>query len=197
MKTAINVLRGEHRSITVVLQALKQLADALQDASLQPEFPVLHAMLDYIEQYPERLHHPKEERYLFARLEARAPEATPLIDALRAEHEWGAEQLAGLRRALARVEIGWSGARADFRKALDDYREFQGLHMRKEERELLPLAERCLGAEDWREIDAAFAGNDDPIADLREEDFDRLFSRIVCLAPEPIGLAKAWRRVSA
>jgi hypothetical protein len=66
--------------------------------------------------------------------------------------------------------------------------------MRCEEQELLPLAETALIEEDWEAIEAAFAGNADPIADLRDQDFDKLFTRIVNIAPAPIGLGEAWRR---
>ena len=57
-----------------------------------------------------------------------------------------------------------------------------------------PLAERALTAEDWREVDDAFAGGQDPIADLRERDFEKLFTRIVNLAPEPVGLGERWKK---
>ena len=69
--------------------------------------------------------------------------------------------------------------------------------MRKEEQLLLPLAERALNAEDWKAIDEAFAGNEDPIADLREKDFRAIYQRIVSLAPDPIGLGDRWKRVAA
>jgi hypothetical protein len=66
--------------------------------------------------------------------------------------------------------------------------------MRCEEQELLPLAEQSLGEADWAAIEAAFAGNEDPLADLRDQDFDKLFARIVSIAPAPIGLGEPWRR---
>ena len=65
--------------------------------------------------------------------------------------------------------------------------------MRKEELELLPIAERVLTAADWRAIERAFATNLDPIAELQERDYERLFSRIANLAPAPVGLGEAWR----
>ena len=61
--------------------------------------------------------------------------------------------------------------------------------MGREEKELLPLAEKCLTVGDWKEIDAAFSGHTDPL--LREaptEDYRKLFRRIVNLAPPPSGL---------
>jgi hypothetical protein len=63
--------------------------------------------------------------------------------------------------------------------------------MQQEEEVVLPLAERALTDEDWREIDAAFAGNADPlIGQDVEKDFERLFTRIVNIAPPPIGVGR-------
>ena len=45
-----------------------------------------------------------------------------------------------------------------------------------------------LTAEDWREIDAAFSGNADPlVGESAGADYEALFRRIVNLAPPPIG----------
>jgi hypothetical protein len=68
--------------------------------------------------------------------------------------------------------------------------------MRKEEVELLPLAEKHLTEEDWRAIDRAFQANEDPIARIEERDFQTLFSRIATLAPAPVGLGEPWKRVA-
>ena len=197
MRSAINVIHDEHRSISAVLHALKQLAKDAEDPTLQPRFDAFRAMIYYIDQFPERLHHPKEEKYMFARLEQRAPQAARLIEELRADHVLGVVLIRRLEQALVGLEVGWAGAARGFRAAADAYAQFHWDHMRKEEKELLPLAERHLTPQDWREIDAAFAGNEDPIADLREKDFDALFSRIVALAPDPVGLGERWRKTSA
>jgi hemerythrin-like domain-containing protein len=191
MKTALNIIRDEHRAISAVLHALKQLAKDADDPTVEPRFDALRAMIYYIDQFPERLHHPKEDKYLFARLETRAPETKSLVEELRGEHVMGAQLIRDLEQALVALEVGWQGG------AVDAYAEFHWKHMRKEEQQLLPMAERYLSAEDWREIDGAFAGNNDPIADLRQNDFDKLFTRIVSLAPEPVGLGARWKKVSA
>ena len=153
-------------------------------------------MIYYIDQFPERLHHPKEDQYLFALLAARAPQTKDLVEELRAEHVRGATLIRDLEQALVGLEVGWQGGARAFSAAVDAYAQFHWNHMRKEEQKLLPLAERFLTAEDWREIDAAFAGNNDPIADLREQDFEKLFSRIVTLAPEPVGLGERWKKAA-
>jgi hemerythrin-like domain-containing protein len=197
MRTALNVIRDEHRSIAAVLHALKELAKQAQDPAVRPEFEVFHAMIYYIDQFPERLHHPKEDRYLFPPVVQRAPQAKRLVDDLRAEHAMGVQLVRDLEQSLIAVEVGWPGGAATFLKAVDAYAEFHWKHMRKEEQELLPLAERVLTKEDWAAIDAGFAGNEDPIADLREQDFAQLFTRIVNLAPAPVGVGSRWRSASA
>lgn len=163
------------------------------DAKVRPRFDALRSMIRYIDEYPERLHHPKEDRHLFARLAVRAPEALLLIAELHAEHAQGARLVRELERALLFLEEGWPTGAREFAQAVEAYADFHWQHMRKEERELLPLAERHLTDDDWRSIDAAFAANQDPIAGMTALEFEKLFTRIVSLAPQPVGLAEGWR----
>jgi hemerythrin-like domain-containing protein len=193
MKDAISILKSEHRSISAVLHGLKELARMAQDATVRPRFQVLRSMLRYIDEYPERLHHPKEDEFLFARVAERAPEARLLVEELQAEHEESARLIRELERALLFFEEGWPAGAREFEQAVDAYAEFHWKHMRKEEQQLLPLAQRCLTAEDWKAIDAAFAANLDPVAGLQERDYEKLFSRIANLAPAPVGLGESWR----
>ena len=64
------------------------------------------------------------------------------------------------------------------------------LHMKLEETAILPEAERCFSAEDWRVVDAAFSENFDPLSGHYPptEDYEKLFSLIVTQAPSPVGL---------
>ena len=194
MTDAISILKSEHRSISALLHGLKQLARMAQDTSARPRFQVLRSMLRYIDEYPERLHHPKEDQHLFARVLERAPQARELVEALQAEHKEGARLIRELERALLFLEEGWPIGAREFEAAVEAYADFHWQHMRREEHELLPLAERVLSAEDWRAIDRAFAANEDPVAALRERDYEELFTRIANLAPEPVGLGERWER---
>ncbi len=194
MNRAIRILSEEHRSISAVLHALRHLAHIAGDGSIRPEFSVFRAMIRYIDEFPERLHHPKEDAFLFARLAARAPECVPLLETLRAEHVEGQKRIRDLERALDQFEESWPHWSGPFIVAVDDYAEFHRRHMLREEREVIPAARRALTAEDWRAIGDAFAGNADPIADLREADLAQLYTRIVGMAPSPIGLGVRWEK---
>jgi hemerythrin-like domain-containing protein len=197
MHQAIRILRDEHRSLAAVLHGLQELAHLARDASVRPDFAVFRAMIQYIDAYPERLHHPKEDAYLFARVEERSPESASLLKRLRADHQHGAELIRELERALNAFETAWPQGASQFALAAKQYADFHWDHMRKEEQVLLPVAEVVLTDDDWRAIAEAFAGNEDPLADLRENDFAQLFSRIVAIAPAPVGLAKPWQRKAA
>jgi len=193
MNKAIRIIHDEHRSISAVLSGLKALAHMARDPAVRPDFAVFRAMVYYIDAFPERMHHPKEDAHLFARLDARDPGARPLIDDLKAEHLKGAKLVRDLEQALLEYEQTWPKGNERFAAIVEFYAQFHWNHMRREESELMPLAEKVLTKDDWAAIELAFAGNDDPIADLREKDFTSLFQRIVSLAPAPVGLGERWK----
>lgn len=190
MTAALTIIRDEHRTISAVLHAMKDLAREAQDPATRPAFEALRAMVRYIDEFPEKLHHPKEDE-LLARLVARAPDTRALADALRQEHVEGARLVRELERALVFFEDRSAPGREaqrqaarEFLDAVNAYAEFHWLHMRREEQVLLPLAERHLGPSDWSVVNEAFAAN---------PDFEELFTRIVNLAPAPVGLGERAR----
>jgi len=186
---AVRIIEDEHRSLAAVLHGMLYLVRQTRERGAKSDFKLLGAMLYYIDAVPERFHHPKEDKYLFALLHARSPESRPVLDKLQAEHKVGAEKIRDLAHALTRYENGGDAEFSDFAKAVESYAEFQWQHMRCEERDVLPLAQKCLTAGDWEAIDAAFNGHTDPL--FREkagEDVHKLFQKILNLAPPPIGV---------
>jgi branched-chain amino acid transport system ATP-binding protein len=106
---------------------------------------------------PERIHHPKEDQYLFRLLRQRTPEGLGIFDELEAEHAENAPMLARLRFRLE--QFHQHGDVLAFEQALKAYANFNWDHMGKEENIVLPLAERYLTPADWQLIDTAFAAN--------------------------------------
>ena len=185
-RAAIRIIRDEHLAISAVLYSLRFLARGMRDGGA-PDVRLLHAMLDYIVEYPDRWHHPKESHHLFRTLRERNPSASRLIDALEAEHREGEVRIEALGRALTAFERD-GGDPAPFASAAEDYARFQWEHIRKEEDVLMPLAERALTDDDWARIAAAFAENDNPLYGIRPKDEAALlYQRILDLSPPPIG----------
>lgn len=169
---ALTVLREEHRSLAAVLNALLaevQRPPAAQDPAL------LGAMLFYIGQFPERLHHPKEDTQLFARLRQRTTAFDGLLDELQAQHTHGASTFAALQDSLR------AGDAADFAARVQAYAQQQWRHMEHEEKVVLPAASQHLQPEDWQAIAEAFEANADPLQG-DSSSFDRLAARLLDLA---------------
>lgn len=186
---ALRIIRDEHRSLASVLHGMQYLVREIRDKGAPPAFDVLGAMVYYIDAFPERYHHPKEDAHLFARLRARCPEAAEVLDRLEGEHRIGAQKIREIEQALARYQHGGERELPAFASAVEDYARFHWKHMRCEEEEVLPLAERHLTPDDWAAIDDAFAGHTDPLLGANADaEYRRLFRRIVTLAPPPIGV---------
>lgn len=192
---AIRIILDEHRGLAAVLHGMLYLVHGIRDRGDKPDFNLFGAMIYYIDSFPERFHHPKEDKYVYRILRMRHAEAAPLLDRIEAEHRLGAEKIRTLEQALARYQHGGKAEFATFLAAVESYADFHWIHMKAEEQEVLPMAKKYLSAADWEEIDAAFLGHSDPMlgAPVRIE-FDRLFTRIVNLAPPPIGLGPETRR---
>lgn len=169
---ALALLRDEHRSLAAVLHALLAQID---DPARPPDQALLRAMLFYVEQFPQRLHHPKEEQHLFVRLRQRTTECDALLAELHRQHATGAGQFAQLRRLLE------AGDETGFANAAQAFAQDQWQHMRIEETLVLPAASRHLLPEDWRAIAEAFEADPAPGFDTSES-FDALAARLLELA---------------
>jgi hemerythrin-like domain-containing protein len=191
---ALSIIRDEHRSLVAVLQGLQFLVRDVHDRGVTPDFELFTLILDYIDMFPEKFHHPKENEHLFKAVRARSADANALLDALESEHAHGDGLVRELRHALARWRVAGPAGFDAFAGAVEAYLDFHWKHMRKEEDVVLPLAERVLTAADWEAIDAAFRANDDPLFGTRpKQEFRKLFSLIVNRAPAPLGVGDPAR----
>jgi hemerythrin-like domain-containing protein len=194
-RATTRILREEHAALAAVLRSVGLLIE--QGPGDQPKrfFDVLRAMLFYIDEFPERLHHRKESTLLFPKLKHAAPELAAVIGRLDADHVSGEARVRHLQHLLLAWELIGDARRAAFTQAADDYVKFYLEHMRCEETELLPAAERLLSAADWAELDRAFLVDRDPLAGgTHDPCYDRLFTRIVLAAPAPVGLGASPTR---
>jgi hemerythrin-like domain-containing protein len=189
MSQPLQALYREHESIAAVLHALAYLArEAGQGKPVDKR--VFRQILYYLDVFPERFHHPKEDAVLFAAVAERSDRAREVIARLERQHDAGGVAIRDVEKTLVRWEAGGDAERSAFVRAalafVDRYRE----HMRLEEDELMPLAAEVLDREDWAKVEAAFASHRDPLSGVGAESAPQeIFQRILSLAPQPIGLA--------
>lgn len=189
MAKTMDIIRDEHRSIAAILHGMEYLVDRIRMRKAKIDPRVFRAMIYYLDTFSERMHHPKEDRFLFSALRNRGGDAATAVADLEREHAAGGSALRRLEQCLVRYEEGGDREFQAFADAVAKFvREYRD-HMHKEESIVFPMAERLLSAQDWQAIDRAFAENRDPLAADRDtRDFEKLFERIVNLAPPPIGV---------
>lgn len=189
---ALRIIHDEHAALSAMLRSIVLLLGQHRRNGTLPDFAALRAMLFYVDEFPEQRHHRKESELLFPKLRARTSEAGAVLDRLDEDHARGESAIRELEHALLAFEMMGESRRADFEEAAQRYVDFYGQHMALEEGQILPLAEQVLTAQDWAELDAAFAANRDPLTGHEpEDDYRALFSRIVNSLPAPLGLGDA------
>lgn len=192
-KESLRIILDEHRAVAAVLRSMRMMMAQGPGDAPERFFDVLRAMLFYIDEFPERQHHPKESDLLFPKLARRAPELMAVIGRLEREHMDGENRVRELQHQLLAWELLGEGRREAFIEAANRYADFYLAHMQLEETDILPAAERLLSEEEWADLDKAFAAHADPLAGTAARDpaYDRLFTRIVLKAPAPIGVGPA------
>jgi hemerythrin-like domain-containing protein len=188
--SALQTIRDEHASLAAMLQSMRLMVEKGPSDDHRQFFNVLRAMLFYIDEFPERLHHPKESNLLFPKVVKLAPKTMGAVDKLERDHMRSEKAARDLQHMLLAWELLGQGRRAAFEEAMGQYIDAYLEHMNLEENVILPEAERCFSEDDWRLLDAAFAENADPLTGQYRptEAYERLFTLIVTRAPSPIGL---------
>lgn len=189
---SIRIIHDEHAALAAMLQSLRMMVQRGPGSDVEAFFDVLRAMLFYIDEFPERLHHPKESELLFPPVARQAPQLAEAIARLDRDHVRGEASVRELQHFLLAWELLGETRRADFEQAVQRFLDFYLEHMRLEESVILPAAEKALTESDWQALDAAFATNCDPLTGKYPRDplYDKLFTRIVMRAPAPIGLGE-------
>ncbi len=188
----LTTIRDEHRSLAAVIHGLEFVTRQARDQGTPPPFPLLRAMLHYIEAFPETLHHPKEEAYLFRKLRARTSEFNATLDELQRQHVEGHELVAELTRSVDAYEADPRAGLAGFVAAVERFSTSQMQHMALETKVIIPAARTHLTAEDWAEIGVALASNGDPRFSVdNDEQFRQLFAQIINLAQPQVSRVPA------
>ena len=150
-QTSIRIIHDEHAALAAMLRSLRMMVERGPVNEPESFFDVLRALLFYIDEFPERLHHPKESELLFPRVARLVPETLELIARLEQDHEQGESAVRELQHLLLAWELVGDSRRAAFEQAVKHYLDFYLEHMRLEETVILPAAQKVLSEADWRE----------------------------------------------
>ena len=84
---SLRTIREEHASLAAMLHSLRLMLDQGPGDEPAAFFDVMRAMLFYIDEFPERQHHPKESQWLFPKVAERYVDYRVALGSLRAPQD--------------------------------------------------------------------------------------------------------------
>ncbi|MCH1928575.1 hemerythrin domain-containing protein [Shewanella sp. A25] len=168
-------LMHDHKHIAVLLNVLKNKQLRLSEGEAI-NFIVVRDIVEYMQGYAERSHHPVEDIIYAYYL---AHKANNTIDKLSEEHKVVTAASSALMHTLNLILNDIVVAREKLIADFAEYVELQEKHMQMEERDIFPLLAKNLTEEDWHIIERQCQDSliDDPLfLDREQQAFDELRS---------------------
>ena len=148
----IEELEAEHRVIHKMVAGMSVLAEQLEGGE-PVDVSLLESIVVFLRTFADRLHHGKEESFLFPALIRRGvPSHGCPIGGLTMEHQKGRVMVGELADAIRGYAAGEPPARENLIKSLRALVAFYPSHIWKEDYLLFPLAGKVLTPEDQQEL---------------------------------------------
>jgi hemerythrin-like domain-containing protein len=180
----LDELLDEHRRLGKILKLLAHQLELLKgDGS--PDYILLQDILDYIENYPEFVHHPREDA-VFKAFFGRHDELQETLNNLLHEHDEMKRMTKELREEVDGIA---RNALVIPKKALEQqllkYLERQLQHMNIEETKVFPVLQQKLTADDLQRIVENLPSKEDPLfGEVVEQRYNTLYKHIIRLERE-------------
>jgi hemerythrin-like domain-containing protein len=143
----------EHDVTLLIVSAAEEEARSIHETG-EVDAERLRKMLDFFQNFTDRCHHAKEERYLFPVARAYGDESVAaLLDDLINEHKRGRMDLQVIGYLL---DTDPEGSAQMIAARLEAYTRMLRVHIRKENGLLLPPADACTPAGDMAAVMVAF-----------------------------------------
>ena len=184
MSSQVAVWKAEHRAFAALLTLLEQQLERVRTGGA-PNFQMMLDIVDYMIDYADRFHHPKED-LVFARVAERQPAAADSVHQLAREHS----AIVANGRALAREIEAVVGGEIVERSVVEElgrrYLDAFRRHMYAEEQGLFLAAVEYLSDADWDSIERASARVEDPLFGERpEQRYEALRSEVQPIIETP------------
>jgi len=141
-----------------------------------PDYSLMRSIIVYIQEYPEKIHHPLEDM-IFSILIERVDDLE-FVQELIAEHTQLEVVTRRLRESLESLSNGMVSME-DLEQQLSEFLVGQRQHIYLEEAEVYPLVQSVLTKEDWKRLDSAVPVLDEPLFGRRtRQDYERLYREI-------------------
>lgn len=173
----LEILSIEHYCILALLDALESLAHNLEKGKV-PDYYLILDVLDYLNNYASRYHHPLEDE-VFRKVLSNNAASSGHVNQLQQEHQSLGALTERLHKDFAALAAGRRANRPELHEKIREYLVSFRKHIKFETNEVFPLAEGEFAPDDWKVIATKIRFVDDPIfGDVRHDKYSRLTRKI-------------------
>ena len=170
-------LRGDHRNMVMLLELLDAEIDRLA-ASGEPDYDFVRDIMLYVTEYPDVVHHPKED-IVYRHLKSLRPETHADLERVETDHQHIEESGLKLWKSIEAISIDADFDRGELIEKFRDYSEQLREHMYWEETKLFSLADELQHFGDWSEVILKNNEISDPLFGSQvERKYRRLLAKI-------------------
>jgi len=171
-------LTDAHRNMERVLTLVRLQVDSLKEGQDASGFLLLSNAIGYMRDFPGVIHHPVED-LIFTRLVQHAPETRAVCARLHDQHLNFRRREATLLRRIHSAQGGDAEACREVKRMGTAYCTEHANHIRSEEVEVFPQAERWFGASDWEDIREQSKLIMDPLQERDLQQYDNLYDYLM------------------
>ncbi len=173
----MNGLRGDHRNMALLLDLLDAEIDRLA-ASEEPDYDLVRDIMLYVTEYPDVVHHPKED-IVFRHLKSLRPEIRTDLERVETDHQYLEESGLKLKNDMEAISNGAKLDRDELIGKFHHYMEQLREHMYWEETDLFSVADELQLYGDWSEVVLKNNEISDPLFGSRvERKYRKLLAKI-------------------
>ena len=155
-------LHQDHIHLAKVLCVLDRQLEKLSSEENADLFLMLD-ILDYIQHYPDLVHHPKEDK-VYQVFKECSPVATEIVQTLMDEHQALPDVSLKFRQLLDGAANGIVFvSREELHDKLYEFLQLQRRHMNLEEEKLFPMINLIMSQQDWEKVENAIEDSPDPL----------------------------------
>ena len=173
----MNGLRADHRNMVMLLDLLEVEINSLATSG-EPDYDLVRDIMLYVTEYPDVVHHPKED-IVYRHLKSLRTEIHTDLERVETDHQ-NLEQLGRkLRNGIEAISFGANLSRDGLIERLYHYMDQHRDHMYWEEINLFSLADELQHYGDWSEVVLKNNEISDPLFGSRvERKYRRLLAKI-------------------
>jgi hemerythrin-like domain-containing protein len=161
MSNILQALHTDHAHFNRILHLLRENLTILKDGG-RPDYPLMLDIVDYLGNYANLYHHPKED-VIFGFVLERSATAADAIAELRQQHQSLRQLTQQLYRTLESLLHDTVISKPSLISQLDEFLERQTAHLNAEEASVFPLIQRVLKPGDWQAIERLMPTRLDPL----------------------------------